>query len=374
MSDHNVRIVLVAGARPNFMKIAPIHAELSRLDRVQPIVVHTGQHYDRRMSQVFLDQLGLPEPDLNLEVGSDTHARQTAAIMVAFESALTRFAPDVVLVVGDVNSTLACALVAQRAGIDVVHVEAGLRSGDRSMPEEINRVLTDQISDWLYTSCEDAAPNLLAEGIDAARIAFVGNVMIDSLIRHLPAAEADDVLTRLGLEAGRYALCTLHRPSNVDDPDVLAGILGELARLSAELPVLLPVHPRTRARLAPFDDLIEAAGDLRVVEPEGYHSFLRLTRDARLVITDSGGIQEETTYLRVPCVTVRESTERPITIYEGTNQLVGTDPSRIRQGIERAVVHPGVETPMPRLWDGKASSRIAGHLRERYVANVSRVG
>jgi UDP-N-acetylglucosamine 2-epimerase (non-hydrolysing) len=371
--DTPYRVVLVAGARPNFMKVGPVHEALRADPAFEPILVHTGQHYDHKMSKVFFDELGLPEPDLNLGVGSGSHARQTAAIMVAFESALDDFTPDMVMVVGDVNSTLACALVTQRRGIPVAHVEAGLRSGDRRMPEEINRVLTDQLSDWLYTSCEDAAPNLLREGIPGERIVFVGNVMIDNLVRQTQRARGSDVLDRLGLAARGYALTTLHRPSNVDDPETFSGILGELLRLSRTMPVVFPIHPRTRGRLDPHRQALDSHPGLRVVDPLGYHDFLRLTMDARLVVTDSGGIQEETTYLGVPCITVRENTERPITILEGTNRLVGVSPSRIRSGIDEALQSEPGSTGVPKLWDGSTATRIVAHLRESGVARRSPV-
>jgi UDP-N-acetylglucosamine 2-epimerase (non-hydrolysing) len=319
------------------------------------------------MSRVFLDELKLPEPDINLGVGSDTHARQTARIMMAFEDVLNQVSPDLVVVVGDVNSTLACSVVSQRAGVDLAHVEAGLRSGDRSMPEEINRVLTDQLSDWLYTSCEDAEANLLAEGIAKDRIVFAGNVMIDSLLTQSDRARQEDVLERFDLNAGAYALATLHRPSTVDDPQVFGPILDELAVLSERMPVIFPVHPRTRARLDAMAGVSFAPDRLRLVEPMGYHAFLRLTMDARMVITDSGGIQEETTYLGVPCLTVRENTERPVTITEGTNQLVGLDPHRLRDGITAIVGGVVKKGRKPMGWDGKASLRIAEHLRETYL-------
>ncbi len=353
------------------MKVAPVLRALKSVPGFDPILVHTGQHYDANMSRVFLQELALPAPDVNLGVGSDTHARQTAKIMTAFEKVFDRAAPRLVIVVGDVNSTLACALVAQRGGADVAHVEAGLRSGDRTMPEEINRILTDQLSDWLYTSCEDAAPNLLAEGIPTERIVFVGNVMIDSLLQHVERARGEDVLDRLGLSANQYALVTLHRPSNVDRPDVFRTILGELARLSEIIPVVFPVHPRTRDRLDGVGTIAAGHPKLLLLDPLGYHAFLRLLMDARLVITDSGGIQEETTYLGVPCLTVRENTERPVTMREGTNTLVGTDPERLRRGIDEILSGRSRKGRKPKGWDGQGSVRIAQHLRETYLSESS---
>jgi len=362
------RVLLVAGARPNFMKVAPILRALDALPGVDPVLIHTGQHYDAEMSRVFLDELDLPEPDINLEVGSDTHARQTARIMMAFEEVLGRLSPDLVVVVGDVNSTLACSIVAQREGVPLAHVEAGLRSGDRSMPEEINRILTDQLADWLYTSCEDVEENLLAEGLDKDRVVFVGNVMIDSLLHQSERARGDDVLDRLHLEEKTFALITLHRPATVDKPGVFGPILGELVSLSERMPVVFPVHPRTRARLDAMAPELPRSERFMILDPMGYHSFLRLTMDARMVLTDSGGIQEETTYLGVPCLTVRENTERPVTVTEGTNSLVGLDPARLRDGIESIVTGSTKKGRKPKGWDGQAALRIAEHFRETYLS------
>ncbi|HVP39961.1 MAG TPA: UDP-N-acetylglucosamine 2-epimerase (non-hydrolyzing) [Candidatus Saccharimonadales bacterium] len=355
-------ILLVAGARPNFMKVAPLLAALRRRGRLPTALVHTGQHYDPGMSDVFFQELGLPRPDVHLGVGSDTHARQTAKIMIEFETVVLERAPRAVLVVGDVNSTVACALVCAKLAVRVGHVEAGLRSYDRSMPEEVNRVLTDQLSEWLFTSCEDAAPNLLREGIAPEKIHFVGNVMIDTLRQHLPRADRSGVLKRLGVSPGGYALLTLHRPSNVDDPAVLAEFLGALGRLPGQLAVLFPVHPRTRARLEALAAPLPPA--LRLLEPLGYLEFLKLLKEARVVLTDSGGIQEETTVLGVPCLTLRENTERPVTVSEGTNVLVGGDPGRLAQEYGRVLDGHAKRGRVPKLWDGQASERIA-ELLER---------
>ena len=351
-------VLHVVGARPNFMKVAPLVAALARRGTPQRLV-HTGQHFDERMSGVFFEELGLPRPDAYLGVGSGSHAEQTARVMIAFERALaeTRPRPALVVVPGDVNSTVAAALVAAKMGVPVAHLEAGLRSADRTMPEEVNRVVTDHLSDLLLTPSPDADENLRREGIDGGRVVRVGNLMIDTLRKHLAQARALAVPERLGLSRGGYAVVTLHRPSNVDDPAVLGRLLGALARVARELPVIFPVHPRTRARLA-APGLADAAGALRLVEPQGYLEFLSLTSAARLVLTDSGGLQEESTALGVPCLTLRENTERPITVSEGTNEVVGTDPERIVAAALRAA---GGKTPRrcPALWDGRAADRAA---------------
>jgi UDP-N-acetylglucosamine 2-epimerase (non-hydrolysing) len=369
-----VRVVLVAGARPNFMKVAPIHAALDATPEFRPILVHTGQHYGAALSDVCFSERGMPRPDVNLGVGSGSHAVQTADVMIAFEEVIEEYRPHVVVVVGDVNSTLACALIAQRAGIAVAHVEAGLRSRDRSMPEETNRLVTDHVADMLLTPSPDADENLRAEGIPDDRIEFVGNVMIDSLVRHAVRARREDVLERLGLQTGNYALVTLHRPSNVDDPETFDGILGELLLLSERLPVLFPVHPRTRPAIERVADRIQAYPNFRIAGPQPYLAFLRLTMETHLVLTDSGGIQEETTFLGIPCLTLRTTTERPITMTEGTNRLVGVKPERIRAAIERVLEDPPVREHIPKFWDGEAATRIVAHLRRRFVEPASAGG
>lgn len=350
-------ILLVAGARPNFMKVAPLLEALRRSGRIPAALVHTGQHYDASMSEVFFHELGLPAPDVHLGVGSDSHARQTARIMTAFEAVVLERCPRAVLVVGDVNSTVACALVCAKLGVTVVHVEAGLRSGDRSMPEEINRLVTDQLSDLLFTPSEDALPNLLREGIDEKKIHFVGNVMIDTLLRHLPLADNSTVLKRLGLESKKYAALTLHRPANVDNEKALFALLSAIGQLPAELPVVFPVHPRTRERLGGTASSLPA--NLRLLDPLGYLDFLKLLKDARLVLTDSGGIQEETTVLGVPCLTLRANTERPVTVTEGTNILVGSDTGLMLEECRKILAGHGKLGRIPRLWDGHAAERIA---------------
>ena len=365
-----LKVINVVGARPNFMKVAPVvEAMRGRRDEFAPLVVHTGQHYDERMSDAFFRDLGLPAPDVHLGVGSGSHAQQTALVMQKFEPVVVAERPDWVLVVGDVNSTLACALVCSKLGVPVAHVEAGLRSRDRTMPEEINRLLTDQLSELLLTPSADADRNLLGEGIPAERIRLVGNVMIDSLLRQLERAEGSRVREELGVAGKDYAVVTLHRPSNVDDPAVLGRVLVALARIGQHLPVVFPIHPRTRKSLEEFG-LLGAdglGGGVRLVEPLGYLDFLRLYSGARLVLTDSGGIQEETTALGVPCLTLRENTERPVTVELGTNRVVGTDPLRIVAEAERALAKDRRKEPpsVPPLWDGRAAGRILDALLER---------
>lgn len=353
------RIMLVAGARPNFMKIAPVIRELDRCE-VPSVVVHTGQHYDSGMSDVFFDELGMREPAHHLEVGSASHAVQTARIMQAFEPIVDRERPSWVVVVGDVNSTLACALVAAKLGTQVAHVEAGLRSRDWSMPEEINRLVTDRLSALLLAPSQDGVDNLRAEGYDDDHIRLVGNVMVDSLLLNLDRAKRRSTLDDLGVEPGGYAYLTLHRPSNVDEPAVFAGLMGSVGRLAGTMPVVYPVHPRARPAL---DALGTPAGVL-ATDPVGYLDSIALQASARLVLTDSGGLQEETTILGVPCLTLRTTTERPITINEGTNTLVGVEPTAVDLAIDRTLASP----PPPRrpaLWDGHAAERIVEALLAR---------
>lgn len=357
-----VKTVLnVVGARPNFMKIGPVIAGLRRLGLAAPLL-HTGQHYDEAMNDRFFIDLGLPRPDFNLGVGSGSHARQTAEIMCGFEPVLDQLAPQAVLVVGDVNSTVACALVAAKKGVPVVHVEAGLRSNDRTMPEEINRILTDQLSDFLFTTERSAETNLVREGIDPARVFFVGNVMIDTLRAN--AGRAVPAASTIGIN-GNYVLVTMHRPSNVDDPVVLSRLVGCLQRMAASVPVIFPAHPRTRNRMeaAGLLPALEQSG-IRLLPPQGYLEMLGLMRSAKLVVTDSGGLQEETTALGVPCLTVRENTERPITISQGTNTLVGTDADFIMATFDDILRTGGKAGRQPELWDGDAGTRIAGILAD----------
>lgn len=349
-----MHILHVVGARPNFVKVAPVYAALATFGSVRQTIVHTGQHYDVNMSDVFFRQLGIPQADVNLGVRSSSHSRQTAEIMTLIEPVLLTQQPDLVLVYGDVNSTLAAALVCAKMLIRVGHVEAGLRSFDRTMPEEINRVLTDQISTFLFTPSEDANQNLLREGIPKDRIHFVGNVMIDSLVRLLPAASKPKALK----VPHRYALVTLHRPSNVDDPSWFKDILDTLKDVSRDLPVIFPVHPRTRERIASLANGNHSNG-LFLCDPMPYLEFLYLLKGATGVITDSGGVQEETTFLGIPCLTVRENTERPVTVQVGTNTLVGRGLVQLRhevRGILEGTVKKGT---VPHLWDGRTAQRIA---------------
>jgi UDP-N-acetylglucosamine 2-epimerase (non-hydrolysing) len=354
-----MKLTCVAGARPNFVKVAPILRAARERPDVAARLVHTGQHYDERMSGAFFEELALPRPDAWLAAGSGSHAVQTARIMEGFDAELDAHPADCVVVVGDVNSTLACALVAAKRGVCVAHVEAGLRSGDRSMPEEINRILTDRLADLLFTTERTATANLLAEGIERERVHFVGNVMIDTLIAHREKAACSHVLDRLGCTPRAYALCTLHRPGNVDTAGDAENTVRAIEVLASRLPVIFPVHPRTHARLAAFGllDRLDRAG-VRALEPLGYLDFLALMEHARVVFTDSGGTQEETTALGVPCLTFRTTTERPVTVTEGTNRLVGVAPAAVARALDAVLAGSPRESRMPELWDGRAAGRI----------------
>lgn len=366
-----IKIMCIVGARPNFMKIAPIMREFNKRDScILARLLHTGQHYDTAMKAAFFEQLGIPEPDIDLGVGSGTHTQQTAEIMKRFEPELDAWSPDAILVVGDVNSTIACALVAAKKGIPVIHVEAGLRSYDREMPEEINRVLTDQISDLLFTTERDAEANLAREGIDGERVRFVGNVMIDTLMMNrenaVPASLTISRITGSGIQidsGSDYALVTLHRPSNVDVPAVLERLLQTLVEISRRIPIIFPVHPRTRGRIdsAGLNDMLQR-GRIATLPPLGYHELLGLMESAKVVLTDSGGIQEETTALGVPCITLRENTERPITISQGTNTIAGSDPEKIMAAFNEVMETGGKAGRVPELWDGRAAERIAREI------------
>lgn len=351
-----MRIICVAGARPNYMKVKPVIDALARRD-ADVILVHSGQHYDPAMNDVFFNDLGIRPPDHFLGAGSGSHAAQTSRVMTAFEPLVERLRPDIVVVVGDVNSTVACALVAAKSGALLAHVEAGLRSRDWSMPEEINRMVTDRLSDYLFAPSADAVTNLQDEGYRDDQIYLTGNVMVDTLLTNLDRALGSDILSRLGLSPGEYGLVTLHRPANVDDPAVLAGLLSGLDEVARMCPLVLPAHPRAAERL-------HAAGmssRVRITPPAGYLDFVALEASARLVLTDSGGVQEETTVLGVPCLTLRDNTERPITVTEGTNQLVGRDPARIVAAARRVLADPPPRRA-PALWDGHAGDRIAAAL------------
>ncbi len=361
-------VLHIVGARPNFMKVAPIHRAIAQRGKLRQILVHTGQHYDVKMSDVFFTDLGMPPPDVHLGIGSGSHAEQTARVMIELEKVFVREKPDLVSVVGDVNSTLAAALVATKMLIPVAHVEAGLRSFDRTMPEEINRIVTDRISDYLLTPSPDGDENLRREGVEPERIVRVGNVMIDSLLAAKEKASKLSTLRDLGLEPRGYAVCTLHRPSNVDDPERLGGLIDALGFVSSHVPVIFPVHPRTRKMIADkgLSSRLDRYPQLRLVEPMGYLEFLALTSQAKLILTDSGGLQEESTALGVPCLTLRENTERPITVTEGTNLVVGTDPERIKDEAKKILDGQGKKGGCPELWDGRTSERIAA-LYERVL-------
>ncbi len=360
-----LKILNIVGARPNFMKIAPIVREMRRRENdFQPLIVHTGQHYDAAMSDSFFVDLGIPKPDFHLEIGSASHAVQTAKIMTAFEPVVLAEKPDWVLVVGDVNSTIACALVCAKLNVKIAHVEAGLRSRDRTMPEEINRILTDAISDLLLTTSQDADENLKNEGVAADKIKFVGNVMIDSLFYNLEKVEQLKVRENLDLAGKDYAVLTLHRPSNVDDKETFGGLLEALTEISEKLPIIFPAHPRTKANIENFGFAEQIRNsNIRLIEPLGYLDFMNLYSGARIVLTDSGGLQEETTALSIPCLTLRENTERPITISHGTNFLVGTNPQKIKQTAFEVLDQPAsTDKKIPPLWDGHAAERICDAL------------
>lgn len=375
-----MKIIHVVGARPNFMKVTPILEAIDRHNQaglcpiIQSLLVHTGQHYDQAMSQSFFDDLGMPRPDINLEVGSGSHAVQTGQVMIAFEEVLFREQPDLVLVVGDVNSTMACAIAAKKLNIAVAHVEAGLRSGDMTMPEEINRKMTDAIADYLFTTDLIANANLTQEGIPEDRIFFVGNVMIDSLLKHRERASKSPILKTLGLQNGQgirpYAVLTLHRPTNVDKSEIFHGICEALRTLSERLPVIFPCHPRTRERIRSFGfdhffkTSIEKGDRLVLTSPLGYLEFLQLMANARMILSDSGGIQEEATILGIPCLTLRDNTERPVTIKQGTNRLVGSRRETILKEFESAVFETNGRHRRPEKWDGQAAERIVGILSE----------
>jgi len=364
-------IVCVVGARPNFMKMAPIIKELQKLkDHVVPYLVHTGQHYDHAMKASFFQQLGIPEPDIDLGVGSGSHSEQTANIMLRFEPVLDEVKPCAVLVVGDVNSTIACSLVAVKKQIPIIHVEAGLRSRDREMPEEINRILTDQISDRLFITERSAEKNLINEGIESRRIYFSGNVMIDTLRANLEQAIpfSETLKSYQDVHEGGYALLTLHRPSNVDDSHILKKLLQSIVAISHKLPVVFPIHPRTLNRIEQ-DGLLDFinSGNVICLPPVGYLQMLGLMKSAKMVLTDSGGLQEETTSLGIPCITLRENTERPITVEQGTNTIVGTDPEKIKICVDDILATGGKSGRIPEYWDGKAATRIVAAIKKIYL-------
>lgn len=362
MNSSAIKLLLVVGARPNFMKMAPIIHEIHRRNAAGPSgcfdyqLLHTGQHYDQSMSSVFFDELGIPAPHFNLEVGSGSHAKLTARVMETFEPVCLRERPDWVIVVGDVNSTMACTLVCSKLGIKVAHVEAGLRSFDRTMPEEVNRIVTDALADLLLTPSEDGDANLLREGVASERIRCVGNVMIDALISNLPRSRSSEALQRLGLHPKEFAYVTLHRPSNVDHEATLRVLLDELSRVSEIVPVVFAMHPRTAKMCSQFELLTRCSASLRVIEPVGYHDSLWLTECAAVVLTDSGGLQEESTWFRTPCLTLRPNTERPVTVTLGSNRL--TTVTRMRDDVSDALRDRNGRGRVPPLWDGFTSGRI----------------
>lgn len=363
-----IKVIIIAGARPNFMKVAPIIKSIrTRLEdpsrngaRVTYRLVHTGQHYDEKMSDIFFTELGIPAPDINLEVGSGSHAVQTANVMTKFEPVCLEEKPDWVLVVGDVNSTMACTLVCSKLGIKVAHVEAGLRSYDRNMPEEVNRIVTDSLADLLLTPSSDGNENLKKEGIAESKIKLVGNVMIDALVANLEKARASKLPEKLGIKKKGFVYVTLHRPSNVDHQASLTTIMGELKRIAGEWPVVFPMHPRTRKMCGQFGISLEDEKGLRILDPIGYHDSLCLTESARFILTDSGGLQEESTYFKTPCLTLRPNTERPVTITQGSNKL--TTVNHLAADIDAVLKQNGLVSQIPPLWDGRAAERIVDEL------------
>ena len=359
-------VILVVGARPNFMKIAPIHAELERRGIAQ-ILLHTGQHYDENMSKVFFDDLGMPQPDIYLGIGSGSHATQTAKVMVEFEKVCKEHKPSMVVVVGDVNSTVACSMVCAKEWIPCAHVEAGLRSFDREMPEEINRLITDAIADYLLTPSPDGDENLRKESVAEERIKRVGNVMIDSLFNNLERAKESTIHTELNIEKGNYGVLTLHRPSNVDEKEAFTQILDALEEIGSRIPLVFPLHPRTKSRAEQFGltNRLESIPNIVLTGPAGYLDFVALMAESKLVLTDSGGLQEETTALGIPCLTLRENTERPITVTEGTNTIVGNDTQAILDAAFDILENGGKAGRIPELWDGKTAQRIADIIQER---------
>jgi UDP-N-acetylglucosamine 2-epimerase (non-hydrolysing) len=362
------KILNIVGARPNFMKVAPLQRVMQAHPGIDAKIVHTGQHYDERMSDVFFNQLELPKPDYYLGIGGGSHTQQTARIMLAFEEVVEQEAPDLVLVVGDVNSTIACTLVAIKRGIPVAHVEAGLRSGDRSMPEELNRILTDSVSDYLFVTEQSGMINLAKEGVPDERVFFTGNVMIDSLVHFREKASKVDPLGPLGIAPKKFVLVTMHRPANVDNKEGLQSILKILEQTTRELPVIFPIHPRTRNRFQEHGlwPQLQALEQVHLLEPQGYLEFLHLMDRAYLVITDSGGIQEETTFLQVPCFTFRDTTERPVTTELGTNILFADlDPVPVESAFQRLLLGEAKQGIIPPLWDGKSAERIVGILADR---------
>ena len=370
MNKQATKLMIIAGARPNFMKIAPFmkaitawnSSSVNEENKIQCKLVHTGQHYDDKMSDVFFRELGIPAPDINLNVGSDTHAVQTANVMIQFEPVCLEYEPDWVIVVGDVNSSLACTLVAVKCGIRVAHIEAGLRSFDRDMPEEINRLVTDVLADLLLTPSADADENLRNEGISEEKVRLVGNIMIDSLLDNLPKSRQSNILNKLNISKNQFAFVTLHRPSNVDNSQSLSTIMKELRLLSNRLPIIFPIHPRTRSMLSTFGIDDTSSSEFQLIEPIGYYDCLSLAENARIVLTDSGGLQEETTYFKTPCLTLRPNTERPVTITIGSNKL--TNVTQLKTDLEEVLAGENKKCKIPPLWDGKTAERCLDAILE----------
>ena len=364
-----MKVINVVGARPNFMKIAPIQRVMSQKNKFETVLVHTGQHYDKKMSKLFFEDLEMPEPDIYLNVGSGSHAIQTAKVMTAFEEVVLNEKPDLVVVVGDVNSTVACSIVASKLNIKIAHVEAGLRSFDREMPEEVNRILTDVISDLLFVTEKSGLENLEKEGIPKSKIHFVGNVMIDSLIHFLEKAKESKIMQELETEAKKFALITLHRPSNVDHKENFLKLLNALENIEKNIQIIFPIHPRSRNMIEKFnlDERIKSMTNLKLLDPLGYLDFMNLMYNSKFVLTDSGGIQEETTYLGIPCITLRENTERPVTIKTGTNVLVGNDTDLIIKEVNKIFSGNPKQGSVPEFWDGKAAERIVSLIIDEFL-------
>lgn len=358
------KILNIVGARPNFMKIAPIMHAMNQSSLIEPILIHTGQHYDEKMSNLFFDELEIPKPEINLEVGSESQAKQVAKIMMGLDAVYEDIKPDAILVVGDVNSTMASSIVAAKLGIKIIHLEAGLRSYDRRMPEEINRIVTDALADLLLTPSKDGNENLLKEGIDSSKIKFVGNIMIDTLFHFMPKVEKSNILSQMNLAAKEFAAITLHRPSNVDEKSSLQAILEALNVIQKEIKLVFPIHPRTRKNILNygFEHLIEKSPNLLLTDPLGYLDFQKLMINSKFVITDSGGVQEETTALKIPCITVRENTERPVTITEGSNELAGKNMEKLINLAEKARSNNWKNSQIPEFWDGKTAERVVDNI------------
>ena len=362
------RILNIVGARPNFMKIAPLMTAMLKSELIEPILIHTGQHYDEKMSKLFFEELEIPKPEVNLGVGSGSQAKQVAKIMEGFDDICEQYKPDAILVVGDVNSTMACSIVAAKLGIKIIHMEAGLRSYDRRMPEEINRIVTDSLADLLLTPSEDGTENLLKEGISPDKIKLVGNIMIDTLLHFLPKAEKSDVLEKLSISKNEYVAVTLHRPSTVDDADNLKSVLETLGKIQEKIKIVFPIHPRTRKNIELYglNKLVEESSNLILTEPLGYLDFQKLMSNSKFMITDSGGVQEETTALKIPCITVRENTERPVTIWEGTNEIVGFDMEKLLFYANKAISGDWKESRIPQYWDGKTAERVVDTIENYF--------